>query len=419
MAKWFKKENPEYITNETALPQEFRNGKPQPSNPPTFQPSNHSTIQPFNLSTLFQPTIYDRYIFWQVFGATVAAILLFTVVWIAPEMLLNTIKKTLSGEFGIKTAVLIIYYELPKILGKAFPVGLLLGSLFTFDKLSKDSELTIFRAVGLSFQRIVAPVVVLSLIVTALCFVTYDRLIPAAAERMNAMWGSHPTTQYIYTRKNDNGIPDLAVIVSRYRDKKMENVMVLDFSAKTYADVHQLSNIYYAKSGTTLPDKWQLNDITHYKISSDGIFFDINKIKEMDILQGEYSKNAFTLMTYATKKEREINNHDLYNYIKLLKKEGLDEEYRYMLNKYLQRFFHPFVCVLLAVMGCLLGFSKPREQRMFGFIIAICCIFLYYITLPFFDLLAEKGIMHPFLTAIFPPAAFLCAIAAFYKSKEL
>ncbi|MDR1168045.1 MAG: LptF/LptG family permease [Heliobacteriaceae bacterium] len=363
--------------------------------------------------------IYDRYIFKQVFFATIAAILLFTVVWIAPEMLLNTIKKTLSGAFGIKTAALIIFYELPKILGKAFPVGLLLGTLFTFDKLSKDSELTIFRAAGLSFWRIAAPVIVLSLIVTYLCFVTYDKLIPASAEKLNAMGSHNPVTQYIYTQKGENNTPVMAVIVSRYRNKHMNNVVVLNFAPKMYSDVHQLSDIYFARTGETLPDKWHLNDITHYKISNDGIFFDIDKIKDMDILQGKSAQNAFTLMTYATKKEREINNHDLWNYIKLLKREDLDEEYRYMLNKYLQRFFHPFVCVLLAIMGALLGFSRPREHKLVGFTIAIGCIFLYYITLPFFDLLAEKGIMHPFLTAVFPPAAFLCAIAAFYKSKEL
>ena len=101
-------------------------------------------------------TIYDRYIFKQVLFATMVAILLFTIVWIAPEMLLNTIKGALAGEYGVKTAILMLFYELPKILGKAFPVGLLLGTLFTFDKLSKDSELTIFRATGLSFGRIIA-----------------------------------------------------------------------------------------------------------------------------------------------------------------------------------------------------------------------------------------------------------------------
>lgn len=364
-------------------------------------------------------TIYDKYIFNQVMVATFVAILLFTVVWIAPEMLLNTIKKTLAGEFGVKTAILVLFYELPKILGKAFPVGLLLGTLFTFDKLSKDSELTIFRAVGLSFQRIIAPVLVLSFIVTWLCFVTGDKLIPFSVNKSIALKGGYISTQYIYTQKDKNNIPTKAVIVSRFSKDTMYNVIVLDFQTKQYTDVHQLNNIYYAKIGKNYPDKWVLNDITQYQISNDGIFVDIKKFPFMNILEGEDAQNAFTLMTYSVKKEREINNKDLRNYIKLLKKEGLDEEYRYMLNKYLQRFFHPFVCVLLAIMGALLGFSKPREQRLIGFTIAIGCIFVYYITLPFFDLLAEKGILHPFITAVFPPFAFLCAIIAFYKSKDL
>jgi lipopolysaccharide export LptBFGC system permease protein LptF len=70
-------------------------------------------------------------------------------------------------------------------------------------------------------------------------------------------------------------------------------------------------------------------------------------------------------------------------------------------------------------MGTLLGFSKPREQRAVGFVIAIGSIFVYYITLPFFDLLAEKGILPPLITAMFPILAFLVCIVIFYKSKDL
>lgn len=364
-------------------------------------------------------TIYDRYIFKQVFWATAAAVLLFTIVWIAPEKLLDTIGKILAGQYSIKRGILMILYEFPNILGKAFPVGLLLGSLFTFDKLSKDSELTIFRAVGMSFWRILAPVFVLSLLVTGLCFVTYDKLIPHAESKFYAMSGRPIRTQYIYTQKDKNNIPVQSVVISKYDNNIMNDIIVLDFRDKLYSDVHQLHNIYYAKSGKNYSDKWVLEDITKYNISTDGVFENIKQIPSMEILNGDDAKNAFKLMIYATKKEREISNSDLNGYIKLLKKEGLDEEYRYMLNKYLQRFLHPFVCVLLAIMGVLLGFSKPREQRLIGFTIAIGCIFLYYITLPFFDMLAEKGILHPFITAAFPPFAFCCAIIAFYKSKDL
>ena len=50
---------------------------------------------------------------------------------------------------------------------------------------------------------------------------------------------------------------------------------------------------------------------------------------------------------------------------------------------------------------------------------AIYCIFVYYITLPFFDLLAEKEILSPYITATFPLVAFMLAICGFYKSKDL
>ena len=369
-------------------------------------------------------TVYDRYIFNQVLITTSVAILLFTIVWIAPEMLLNTIKKILAHEYTVKTGVMVLIYELPKILGKAFPVGLLLGSLFTFDKLSKDSELTIFRAVGMSFWRILAPLLVLSLIVTYLCFVTYDKWIPYSCQKLQEIKGGSSLTQYIYTKKDQNNHPEQAVIVSRFYQGEMTNVIVLNFSKQVFDDLHGLTNILTAETGYKGVDaegkpSWVLKNVTDYDINEDGIFKSITKKDRVDILNGEDANDAYTIMLNSTKRDRDINNQDLKHYVNLLKKANLDEDYRLMYNKYLQRFFHPFVCVLLAIMGCLLGFSKPREQRLIGFTIAIGCIFVYYITLPFFDLLAEKGVLPPLITAAFPPLAFLCAIIAFYKSRDL
>ena len=369
-------------------------------------------------------TVYDRYIFTQVLITTIVAIMLFTIVWIAPEMLLNTIKKVLEGVYSAKPGVLVIIYEMPKILGKAFPVGLLLGSLFTFDKLSKDSELTIFRAVGMSFSRILRPLLVLSFIVTYLCFVTYDKWIPYTCQKLEEIKGGQMLTQYIYTKKDENDHPEQAVIVSRFFEGEMNDVIVMNFSKQVFDDLHGLDNILVGEIGhkgvnPNGEPSWVLDNVTSYDINEDGIFRKITKHDKAYILNGEDANDAYTIMINSTKKDRDINNKDLKKYVDLLKKENLDEDYRLMANKYYQRFFHPFVCVLLAVMGCLLGFSKPREQRLIGFTIAIGCIFVYYITLPFFDLLAEKGVLPPLATAAIPPLAFLFAIIMFYKSRDL
>ena len=369
-------------------------------------------------------TVYDRYIFTQVLITTIVAIMLFTIVWIAPEMLLNTIKKVLEGVYTAKTGVLVLIYEMPKILGKAFPVGLLLGSLFTFDNLSKDSELTIFRAVGMSFSRILRPLLVLSFIVTYLCFVTYDKWIPYTCQKLEEIKGGQMLTQYIYTKKDENNHPEQAVIVSRFFQDEMTDVIVMNFSKQVFDDLHGLDNILVGEIGHKGVNpqgepSWVLENVTSYNINEDGIFKKITKQDREYILNGEDANDAYTIMINSTKKDRDINNKDLKHYVDLLKKENLDEDYRLMANKYYQRFFHPFVCVLLAVMGCLLGFSKPREQRLIGFTIAIGCIFVYYITLPFFDLLAEKGVLPPLATAAIPPLAFLCAIIMFYRTRDL
>lgn len=371
------------------------------------------------IKKLLNFTIYDKYIFNQLLVTTFVAILLFTIVWIAPEILLNTIKRTIEGIYTPQKAVLVLLLEIPKILGKALPVGLLLGTLFTFDKLSKDSELTIFRAIGLSFKRILYPVITLSIIGTILCFITYDKLIPLAEQTEKNLDNFIPFAQYIYTQKDKNNVPQKSIIVSKYWGGELTKVIVLDFSKQLYQDLHGLSNIYIAKTGKVMDGYWELYDITDYKVSDDGIYTDVSKLDKMRILEGEEAQDAETLIVNSTKRDREFTNGELHHYIKLLKREELDEEYRFMLNKYFQRFFHPCVCILLAIMGALLGFSKPREQRLIGFTIAIGCIFIYYITLPFFDLLAEKGVLHPLLTAGIPPIAFMFAIWQFYKSKDL
>ena len=355
---------------------------------------------------------------------TIVAILLFTIVWIAPEMLLNTIKKILAGDYTVKTGIMVLVYELPKIFGKAFPVGLLLGSLFTFDKLSKDSELTIFRAVGMSFGRILRPLLVLSLIVTYICFLTYDKWIPYSCKKLQEIKGSSTLTQYIYTQKDNNNHPQKAIIVSKFSEGVMDDIIVMDFSTHVFDDLHGVSNIMVGEHGKFIEDCngnacWRLEDVLIYNINEDGIFHSTSRRKTVDVLKGEEAEDAYLIMINSTKRDRDINNKDLKKYLTLLKRQSLDEEYSLMLNKYLQRYFHPFVCVLLAILGCLLGFSKPREQRLIGFTIAIGCIFIYYITLPLFDLLAEKNVLHPFVTASFPPFAFLIAIIMFYRTKDL
>ena len=144
----------------------------------------------------------DRYIFSQVFLACFACIFIFMIVWIMPEIFLKTVQRTISGVYTVEMGISIIIYELPKVLNIALPVGMLLGTLLTFDKLSKDFEITVLRGVGISFFRIIASVIILSVFATGVTFVVGSKLLPYSAAKLSDIKGENRTSQFVFPVKN-------------------------------------------------------------------------------------------------------------------------------------------------------------------------------------------------------------------------
>lgn len=363
-------------------------------------------------------TIFDKYIFKQVLMATFVCLFLFIIVWIAPETLVRVIKKILIEHISIFEGLKMLAYEIPKVLAKAIPVGILLGSLFTFDTLSKNSELSIFRGVGLSFTRIMAPVLVLGVILAYFCYVVNDKFIPFASVRAGESGGWN--THFVYIVKDTNNSPNQALIVSNFSVRTIRNIILLNFSDKRYDDATMFKSIIFSPYALKNDNNWVLKDTKKYIINKNGIYTSVLNVGDYPILNKEgLSNQVFELMKNATKKDRAYTNKEMGQYVKLLKAQEYTDEYNFMLTKYYQRFLHPLTCIIFAAIGCLLGFSPPRSQRLVGFTIGVGIIFAYYITLPFFDLLAQKGVLLPFIAAAFPIIVFIVAIFVIKKAKDL
>lgn len=366
--------------------------------------------------------ILDKYIFFQVLGATTVCILLFSIIWIAPEILLRTVQRVLNGTYTVEMGISAILCEIPKILGNALPVGVFLGTLFTFDKLSKDSEITILRACGASFYRIIASALVLGAIIAGLSFVVRDRMIPYASMKFDIMKRYNGGTHFVFPIKEDKNSMQKVIIVPDFRSYKITNVVVLNFAKNNETIGNSvLDKIYmadYVKYNET-DHSWTMNNALSYKLSPEGVYQKVQKEKDIEILSGERGKNAYELMKFSLKRDRDMTNKELKRYVHLLKLESMDDEYRFMLNKYLERFSQSIIAILFVILGALLGFGKPRDQRLIGFTIAVLTIFLYYITMPFLDLLAEKGILHPVITAFLAPVCLYFINRFFKKQKDL
>ena len=363
--------------------------------------------------------LIDRYIFGQVFLACFACIIIFMIVWIMPEIFLKTVQRVISGVYTVETGVEIILYELPKVLNIALPVGMLLGCLLTFDKLSKDFEITVLRGSGISFIRIIASVIILSVFATFVTFVVGSKLLPVSAAKLSIIKGEIKTSQFVFPVKNPDDSMNKIIIVSNFDDNNIRDVIVLNFYNSTEEGSSLLSSVIVSDFVKYDYKKWIINSGKKYLISKDGIFHKIDEISNLPVLENESAKNAYKLMKYSINRDRELTNAQISEYIKLLKKEKMDDEYRFMLNKYIQRYVHAFMCVLFTILGCILGFSKPREQKFIGMLAAVGIIFAYYITIPFFDMLAEKAILSPWVTSMIAPVCAVIVIIVLKKVKDL
>ncbi len=363
--------------------------------------------------------LLDKYIFTQVFAACFGCIFIFMIIWIMPEILLKTVQRTISGQYTIETAISILVYELPKVLNIALPVGMLLGAILTFDKLSKDFEITVMRGSGFTFFRIIASVIVLSVFASVFTFIVGSKFLPYSACKLKDIKGENRVSQFVFPVKNNDGSMNKILIVSNFDNNNIRDVIVLNFYDENTSTSSLLSSILISDYVKYDSNGWILNTAKKYLISEEGVFEDIDDVKNLKVLTGSSSVNAYKLMRYSVNRDRELTNPQISEYIKLLKQERMDDEYRFMLNKYIQRFVHSFMCVLFAVLGCLLGFSKPREQKFMGMLIAVGVIFAYYITIPFFDLLAEKAVLSPWLTSMIAPVSALILIVILKRMKDL
>lgn len=384
----------------------------------TLEKISFYSMELINKIKKYRLPIMDKFILSQVIAATLVCLILFIIVWIAPETLFKIIKKVIKDHITYYQAFRLLVLEVPKVLAKAIPVGILLGSIFTFDRLSKNSELSILRGIGISFNRIMAPVVVLGIILSIFCFIVNDKLIPVACQKLGESKGGG--SHFVYIVENPDKTPKQNIIVSDFSPDFAAGITVMNFSSENYDDATIFKSILFAESAVKIDKAWLLNNVLIYEIDPDGIYKKVKKVPTYKILQeGNQAEEVWDLMLNTTRKERVFTNNQISDYTKLLKKANFSDEYNYFKAKLYQRFLHPLTCILFAIIGCMLGFCPPRSQRLVGFTIAVGMIFGYYITLPFFDLLAQKSVLSPFMAAMFPMILFVISIFIIKKVKDL
>ncbi len=132
-----------------------------------------------------QPGLLDQYIgrlYLRVVGIAFVALLgLFYI-----STFIDASDKLFKGSVGAGVVMQLLVFRTPQFIYWVIPIAALLSTLATFGLLSRTSELTVIKACGVSLYRAAAPIIILSLIWSALLF-SLDQDILARANRRAGM----------------------------------------------------------------------------------------------------------------------------------------------------------------------------------------------------------------------------------------
>jgi lipopolysaccharide export system permease protein len=124
-------------------------------------------------------TRLNRYVFRQLFWTGVLVLVSLTcVVWLIQslrfvEMIVNR---------GLSATVFIWFTALllPSFVYVILPIALFIAVLFTYNRLTVDSELVVMRATGMSQRRLAVPATILALLATAFAYLMSAYILPAS-----------------------------------------------------------------------------------------------------------------------------------------------------------------------------------------------------------------------------------------------
>lgn len=129
----------------------------------------------------FKFSILDSYLFQELIPPFIFSVaIFFSTLGVAIATLSDLSYKIVNANLPFIYALQIFFLKIPEYVAYALPISVLLTTLMTYSRLSKDSELIAFYNCGLSLYRLITPALILSLIVTGLTFIFNELIVPNA-----------------------------------------------------------------------------------------------------------------------------------------------------------------------------------------------------------------------------------------------
>jgi lipopolysaccharide export system permease protein len=288
----------------------------------------------------------------------------------------------------LETVFAFIAFVLPFSMTFTIPWGFLTAVLLVFGRLSADNEIIALRANGVSFPRILLPVVGVALLLVGLCFWINADVAPRAQYAMLTslfrIATSNPASMFQPDEVVDQ-FPDRRIFVGGRDGDTMKNLIVFELDDQAVP-----SKVVYAKTGTLSVD----NEHSRLLLKVQDATFeqrDARKPEEVDLIrQGITMKEGIFPMSLQKlldrkKRAKPLSSHTLKELLAAIANPNLANHLSYEVE-ISKRLSLSLAALAFALIAVPLGITAHRKETSVGFALSLVIAFGYF----FFIIIADS-----------------------------
>lgn len=341
-------------------------------------------------------TIIDRHIMRETLAPFLFGVAAFSVMLIAGEMMSKLLKLVVEHNAPASKVLELFVLRLPKLVTLSFPIAMLLASIMAVGRLSHDGEITALLSGGVSFHRLMLPILLVSSTVSALTLVCNRSLSPAAdriGDRlMHDLRGYlPPVTEFVMLDPPFGKLEQ--VVIAQWFDPRGGELR--DVTVISYIDgmpswlLHAKQAVWKENTEWTFRDGFTrtLLDERARRLTFEVFTRDISKTL-VDVEMGALTSLEPTKLTTHEIKEILRNLESRAGPV-----EGVN---LYLVELHVRSAF-ALACVLLVFVGAPLGFRGRRSGVGIALGVSLVITLAYYVMMHYCRIMGRGGMLPPWL----------------------
>jgi LPS export ABC transporter permease LptG/LPS export ABC transporter permease LptF len=360
-----------------------------------------------------RPTLLDTYI-----AKQYLRILVMTTVGLLGLFYISTFldmsDKLFKGQTTLGTIGAFLFWSTPEYLSYILAVAVLLSALVTVGLLTKNSELIVMRACGISLYRTALPMVAFALTGSVLLFGMEERVLATANQRADRL--KHiirqgtPQTFGVLNRKWIVGSDGQVYHYQFYdpRKRELHSLAVFEFDPHTNA----LKSRTFVQRATYDPEREAGREVPKWALDRGWRRAFDPATQANTFTAFDNTAARFEAADYFVTEAREpelMNFGQLRGYITELKASGynvLDHEVGLH-----RKIAFPFVTLVMTLIAVPFAVTTGRRGAMYGIGVGIVLALVYWTMISVFAAFGQGGLIDPMLAAWAPNLIFGAAAA--------